>query len=58
MEEILGIKTYKVKEAAEILKVSPRTIQQYIMDKKIPAQKIGGKWHITEDNLKAFIEGK
>jgi len=58
MEVIMGITTYKITEVGEILKVSNRAIMRYITDKKLPAQKIGGKWRISEENLKAFIEGK
>lgn len=58
MKETLGVKTYSIKETAELLQVTTRTIQNYIFDKRLPAQKIGGKWHIAEDNIKSFLEGK
>ena len=58
LTEIMGVKLYIIPEVAEMLKVSTRTVQAYISDKRIPAQRIGGKWYITEPNLKRFIEGE
>lgn len=52
---MLKIKMYTIVEVAEILDVTPRTIQRYITDKKIPAMKIGRKWRIKEEDLKAFL---
>jgi len=56
--EILGETLYNIKEVAELLKVSTRTITNYIHRKLIQGQKIGQRWYFTEDNLKAFIQGK
>ena len=52
---MIQITMYDIKEVAEILKVTPRTVQQYITDKRIPAMKIGRKWRIKEDDLKEFL---
>lgn len=35
-----------VKEAAKILKKHPGTIRRWIREKRIPAQKLGGKYGI------------
>ena len=45
------IKVYNTKEVADILKVKPLTIRQYILDKK----PLGRTYVITEDELKRFL---
>ena len=57
MREILGIKVYSVKEAAALLELSTNTIQSYIKKGILPARKIAGVYHVTEDNLKEYIQG-
>ena len=48
---------YDVKETAQILGVTTRTIMNYIRDGKIKAQKVGGKWKISKENLESFCNG-
>lgn len=48
---------YDVKETARILEVSTRTVMNYIYNGKLKAQKIGGKWKITKENLESFCNG-
>lgn len=48
---------YTLTEVEPILGVSHRTLLDYVKKKKIKAVKIGGKWKISEENLKAFING-
>lgn len=50
------IRLYDIKEVAEYLKLSTRTVQQYIKDGKLKAKKIGKKWIITEDTLREFVK--
>ena len=45
------IKVYNTKEVADILKVKPLTIRQYILDKKLKAKPLGRTYVITEDEL-------
>lgn len=52
------IKLYNLKDIAELLKVTERTLLTYLKEGKLKGQKIGGKWIITEENLKNFINGK
>jgi excisionase family DNA binding protein len=54
-KEIVGIKTYSVKEVCELLGVSRRTITSYVNDGKLKGSKIGGRWVFTEKQLKEFI---
>jgi len=51
-----NIKLYTVKEVSDILKITPRTLKTYIKEHKVSAKKIGGKWYISEKNLKEFLE--
>jgi len=48
---------YTAKEISEILDLTSVTMREYIKDGKIKGQKVGGKWYITEDSLKAFFNG-
>lgn len=52
------IKVYTLKEVSELLKTSERTLLTYIKAGKLDANKIGGKWIVTHENLQAFITGK
>ena len=58
MIELQGIKLYDIEEIAEMLKVTTRTIHNYIKAEKLKGQQIGGKWLISEENLKNFLNGK
>lgn len=49
------IKVYNTKEVADILKVKPLTIRQYILEKKLKAKPLGRTYVITEDELKKFL---
>jgi len=44
-----------LKEVADILRVSERSILRYIESDRLKASKIGG-WRISESDLKKFIE--
>lgn len=55
MIEVDGVKAYTMKEAAEILKLHPRTVHEYILKGRLKAKKIY-RWYITEENLKAFLQ--
>lgn len=63
MENLTADKTfdivmYNVKEIAQILEVTPRTVMRYIADGKLKCVKVGGKWKITKENLEAFCNGR
>lgn len=58
MKTVLGITVYTAQETADILGVSERTLREYIKSGRLVAQKIAGDWVISEDNIKAFINGK
>ena len=57
----MGEKLYTVKETAEILKVSERTIFRYFQpDYKyhLKAFKVGREWRVREPDLIEFIKGE
>lgn len=51
-------KLFTLTELEEILGVTHRTLLEYVKQGKLKARKIGGKWKVTEENLKAFINGE
>ena len=55
---MLDIKIYSMREVSEILKVTERTLYNYIKEGRVKVQKIGGKWIITEENLRKFIKAE
>ena len=57
MSELKDIKLYNIKETAELLGVTPRTIQTYLKEGRIKGRKIGGSWRFTEQSINEFING-
>ena len=53
-----AFRLYTLTELEEILGVSHRTLLDYVKSGKLKARKIGGKWKVTEENLKLFINGE
>jgi excisionase family DNA binding protein len=51
-----AIKVYTLEEVIEILKVSRRTIYNYIKTEQLKAIKVGREWRVTEKALNAFLE--
>ena len=50
------MKLYTVEEVAQILSVTPRTVQNYVKDKKLKSIKIADYLvRITEEQLNDFI---
>lgn len=47
---------YTVKDAAQILQVSERTLRGYIKSGKLKARKFGYVWRIAESDLSEFLE--
>lgn len=52
------VKTYTLEELEEILGVTYRTLLSYLRTGKLKGVKIGRKWHVSEENLKNFLNGK
>lgn len=53
-----ALKVYNLTEIEPILGVSHRTLLTYVSTGKLKAVKIGGKWKVSEDNLRKFINGE
>lgn len=47
---------YDLKDLSKKLKISVRTLRQYIKSGKLKAKKIGKAYYVTEPNLMAFLE--
>lgn len=52
-----SIRLYTLSEIEPILGVTHRTLQSYIKDGRLKGVKIGGKWKVSEETLKKFING-
>lgn len=52
----MAIKVYTPEEAAQILKLSTRTIREYLRTGKITGAKIGKEWRITEEQIREFLD--
>lgn len=48
--------TLNVKQAAEVLKVHPNTVERLINDGTIPAAKIGRAWVMLKAHVMAYLE--
>jgi len=55
--DLEALKVYTLTEIEPILGVSHRTLLSYVKDGRLRAVKIGGKWKVSGDNLKKFING-
>jgi len=51
------MKTYSVKEAAEILKYNEEWLRELIRQGKVKASKVGRKWIIKEEEINRLLEG-
>lgn len=47
---------YTVKEVRDILKVTQRTLYNYIKNGDLKAVKVGKYWRIRESDLKEFLD--
>ena len=56
MKEVLGVKLYTLKEVGELLGVQQQTASKYVQQGKLKARVIGGAKHVSEENLKEFLQ--
>ncbi len=52
------LKVYSLTEIEPILGVTHRTLLTYIKNGRLKGVKIGGKWKVSEENLRKFINGE
>lgn len=50
------LKVYTANEVCDILKVTKRTLYNYIKAGQIPATRMGREWRFTEEAVKDFME--
>lgn len=55
-EPLPGINT--IKEVAYLLRVSERTVREEIRRRRLAACHVGREWRITDDQLRAYLEGR
>lgn len=58
IDNLTNIKLYTLTDLEPVLGVTHRTLLTYVKSKKLKAVKVGGKWKVTEENLKAFLNGE
>lgn len=46
---------YTIEEAAEILPIHYQTIRRYIKSGRLKGRKVGAKWFIDDDSIKALL---
>ncbi len=51
-----SLKLFTVEEVAETLDVRAETIRDYLRRGKLVGNRIGVKWYVSEDTLRAFFE--
>lgn len=57
-EDLEELKVYSLTEIEPILGVTHRTLLTYVKDGRLKGVKIGGKWKVSGENLKKFINGE
>ena len=55
--ELDEFKLYTLTELEGVLGVSHRTLLTYVKQGRLKAVKAGGKWKVTKEQLKAFVDG-
>ncbi len=55
-EETMSETILTIKEVADYLKVTERTLYRLAQEGKIPAFKVGGSWRFRRDDLDRWIE--
>ena len=53
-----NIKLYTLQDLSGVLNVTTRTLKTYVNTGRLKGVKIGGKWTVTEENLRHFINGE
>ena len=52
----IGERLLTLREAAEVLRLSPRTVREYVQRGEIEGRIIGGRWRFRRAALDAFFE--
>jgi excisionase family DNA binding protein len=46
-----------LKETADVLQLSGRTVHRLIKRKELPAFRVGGQWRVNESHLSKWMQG-
>lgn len=57
-QDLEKFKVYTLTEIEPILGVTHRTLLTYIKTGRLKGVRIGGKWKVSEEQLKKFINGE
>jgi excisionase family DNA binding protein len=57
-KRIGDIKLYSVRDLHKALGVNERTLREWFNKGRLKGVKIGTEWHITEENLKRFLNAE
>lgn len=57
-KQIGDITLYSVKDLHESLGVNERTIRDWFKKGRLKGVKIGTEWHISQENLREFLNGE
>lgn len=55
-DALKDLKLYTLTDLEEIIGVSHRTLLSYVKDGRLPCKKINGKWRITEEALRKYLQ--
>ena len=53
---VIGERLLTLREAAEVLRLSARTVREYVKRREIKAKLIGKRWRFRRADLDAFFE--
>jgi excisionase family DNA binding protein len=54
--KLIGEQLLTLREAAEVLRLNPRTVREYVQRGEIEGRIIGGRWRFRRADLDAFFE--
>ena len=54
--ESIGERLLTLGEAAEVLRLHPRTVREYVRRRELEGRVIGGRWRFRRKDLDAFYE--
>ena len=55
-KQIGRLTLYDVKELSEALDVQEKTIRAYLGEGRLKGRKFGGRWYVTEKQLREYFE--
>jgi transposase len=58
VKQISDIKLYSVKDLHDALGINERTIREWFNKGRLRGVKISAEWHITEENLRRFLNAE